>query len=1001
MPPNIVAERKSMTECISQLLIKSLNRAIDCKEQKDGGVEKKDDGVSVTGDEEIVIPVFDEEEDKKEPQVQPLAIYKIPSYGKIKWKTEKDRAKIRITFNDIDELALGLQENHNYHMISNPDSFVHLFGDIDVEKDKGVPTGVHIGSIKDWEVPFVTFVNSLDGMELKAEQIIYTKNTGLEGSYHWEIPFMKCRIDTLHRLVTAFSGAYEDCQIYKFIHDTSFYKRGLWRLPNQTTIDNYGNLKTKHEVISGELKQFFPQYIEGCIDVDAIINRGLDAREKVKKTNVEDLSKPEPEQKNEEEDEEPEEEEETNEIEEEIQPEHQELLEQKKIIEQEEELNLVKGFLEKCFPNEYFSVREKWINEIAIPMKRLCNADKQFTEKIYAIFDTISKSKCPQKYDPIENRRIWDSIGKCDNPKTIGSLFYIAKKYNREEYLKLIRNSKICSREKLRKIYENIDKSDLQEQSQDVFAELLTSFYKSVKLNSPKVFKEYSAFLDECVWTLNNYLCWIQGNEKGYVLHRETIEEDIPNLKGEIVHAKIPIFLGKCATNYEDDIGNYKIPDGICTSVDSKTKKVTYYFSPHMKSIFNVWLDSTQRRNKRRETFIKKGRDFFPVFDHIAITRELAQKHTGDFSTIQPYLKFQKEHFCGNNEKLLDYFLNWQAHLLQHPAEKMVVILVMRGLEGIGKGIFFGTLMNIIGEFFFLSPSSTEELFGNFNSLMDNKLLVIMDELFWGGDRQKNGILKKLASEITRTSNTKFGAQKTVENNINSIIASNDEWVIPAGQNARRFCMTEVDDWLTNQTQEIIDELRNVDRFTYAHYLYTRDLSNFNPRKCVLTSALAEQKRLSASPFMKYVIDKIDNKFTFEIEKDEVTPYGTKKVKVQKQLSKMLKLQFCEDYQKKTQHPLQFNPFIKKWLKLFPNSLSYGSGSKHKDWIIFPTILEAKKVINREFRQDMFEEPDMEDSENRDEEVERLGYEEYNAEIPDFEEEENVLNERGNLAGGQ
>jgi hypothetical protein len=273
---------------------------------------------------------------------------------------------------------------------------------------------------------------------------------------------------------------------------------------------------------------------------------------------------------------------------------------------------------------------------------------------------------------------------------------------------------------------------------------------------------------------------------------------------------------------------------------------------------------------------------------------------------------------------------------------------------------------------------------------MDNKILVIMDELFWGGDKQKNGILKKLASEVSRTSNIKYGAQRTVENNMNSIIASNDVWVIPAGQNARRFCMTEVDDWLTYQTQDVIDELRNVDIFTYAHYLYSRYLSKFNPRQCVLTSALAEQKRLSAEPFMKYLLDKIDNGFTFdEVEEDDITPYGTKKIKVQKQLSKMHKLKFFEDYQKNTSHPLQFNPFLKRWSKLFPNSLRYGSGSKHKDWIYFPSIFEAKKVINREFRQDMFEEPYMmEDSENRDEEVERLGYEEYNAEIPDFEEED-------------
>ena len=167
-------------------------------------------------------------------------------------------------------------------------------------------------------------------------------------------------------------------------------------------------------------------------------------------------------------------------------------------------------------------------------------------------------------------------------------------------------------------------------------------------------------------------MCWIEGTEKGYVLHRETIEEDIPNLNGEIVHVKYPLYLAKTAENYERDIGNYEIPERLVWN--DKTQKMD--FSSKKTSIFSFWLKSIKRRTKRKETFIQKGRDCFPVFDHIAITPELARKYSGDFSIIQPYLDFIKEHICGNNQELFNYFMKYQAHLIQKPGVKMGVVIV-------------------------------------------------------------------------------------------------------------------------------------------------------------------------------------------------------------------------------------------------------------------------------------------------------------------------------------
>jgi hypothetical protein len=169
--------------------------------------------------------------------------------------------------------------------------------------------------------------------------------------------------------------------------------------------------------------------------------------------------------------------------------------------------------------------------------------------------------------------------------------------------------------------------------------------------------------------------------------------------------------------------------------------------------------------------------------------------------------------------------------------------------------------------------------------------------------------------------------------------------------------MTEVGDWLTNQPQEVVDELRNVDRFTYAHYLYSRDLSKFNPRTIVLTDALLAQKLLSADPFMDYVISIVQNNFTFEREEMDI---GLNRlIKKDIQLTGIKVGELYKDYKKNTSHPIPQTLFTKKWNNLFPNNkptYKRACDSTHKIWINFPSMKDCKAIFKKEFRQPVFSE---------------------------------------------
>ena len=257
-------------------------------------------------------------------------------------------------------------------------------------------------------------------------------------------------------------------------------------------------------------------------------------------------------------------------------------------------------------------------------------------------------------------------------------------------------------------------------------------------------------------------------------------------------------------------------------------------------------------------------------------------------------------HLCCGDEVFFNHMLDFFAFLVQHPATKTIITIVLKSIEeGSGKGLLMELIADIIGRIFYFHPTTYDDVFGSFNSGMGNQLVIYLDELVWGGNKQNASILKKLYSESSITTNEKYGPKRTLENRFNICISSNDDWVVPASVKYRRFSVMKTDDWLTNQEQEVKYDLANTDRFTFAKFLYERDLNHFNSRQIVMTDELAEQKWNSFNPFMKFIGEIIGNDFTFEVEVDNKNGFGNSVIrKVRKSVEEMKKIDFYEEYRK-------------------------------------------------------------------------------------------------------
>lgn len=174
----------------------------------------------------------------------------------------------------------------------------------------------------------------------------------------------------------------------------------------------------------------------------------------------------------------------------------------------------------------------------------------------------------------------------------------------------------------------------------------------------------------------------------------------------------------------------------------------------------------------------------------------------------------------------------------------------MRGGRGTGKGIFVNSLGSIFGRHY-LQISQSRHLTGNFNAHLAECIVLFVDEAFWAGDKQGEGVLKHLITEPTLPIERKFRDVETARNLLHVIMASNNQWVVPAGLDERRFFVLDVDD-SKQQNHEyfmaLSAELEGGGIEAMLHELLHRDLSAFNFREAPKTKALADQKLLSMDP---------------------------------------------------------------------------------------------------------------------------------------------------------
>lgn len=227
----------------------------------------------------------------------------------------------------------------------------------------------------------------------------------------------------------------------------------------------------------------------------------------------------------------------------------------------------------------------------------------------------------------------------------------------------------------------------------------------------------------------------------------------------------------------------------------------------------------------------------------------------GDWSLIREHVLSV---LAAGNANHADYIIKWMAWTCQNPDRRAEVALVFLGKKGSGKGTF-GNLFVELFHPHSRAISQGKHLAGNFNAHLRDCCLLFADEAYWPGDRSAEGTLKSLVSEPNIMIEAKGLDAVMMPNRLHIIMASNEDWAVPASSDERRYAVFRV----SNHRVGDHDYFNAIDAQVKAgamaamlHDLISMDLGAWKPRIDIPeTEALNQQREASLSKLERAVLD--------------------------------------------------------------------------------------------------------------------------------------------------
>lgn len=224
---------------------------------------------------------------------------------------------------------------------------------------------------------------------------------------------------------------------------------------------------------------------------------------------------------------------------------------------------------------------------------------------------------------------------------------------------------------------------------------------------------------------------------------------------------------------------------------------------------------------------------------------------------IEPQLEHIQNDICRGDADEFNFFLDWQAHLVQKPGLKTCMWCGIIGPQGAGKELAIRPLLEIFADYAY-TTRDVNSVLGQYNPPeMRTNCFVFLDECTFSGNPTQAAALKGVMSGKKRRHGTKFLNEEQIHNCSSLFGASNNPILANVENQDRRSCfLTARGRYCGPQTPEskrYFDRLLRVPAWAWAYFLYTRDITNFNTREVLRTSTTSKMKAACFEPHMDFL----------------------------------------------------------------------------------------------------------------------------------------------------
>ncbi len=235
-----------------------------------------------------------------------------------------------------------------------------------------------------------------------------------------------------------------------------------------------------------------------------------------------------------------------------------------------------------------------------------------------------------------------------------------------------------------------------------------------------------------------------------------------------------------------------------------------------------------------------------------------------DMSVIRNFLEFTKHVIAGGKQNVYEYILNWISLIMQKPGIKTGTVIILKGLQGTGKGTFTDTLSEMLSPYAAKNVTNMDQITGNFNAVIEGRSLIVLNEVKNAGtDRYANyDALKSIISEAAIWINEKCQPRHESENVANFIFCTNNWRPVKLDNDDRRYMVLDVAGGYRGNFK-YWNELRNTmyddwkprSKFfdSLTSYFIQRDISDFNVRVVPWTEEKADLIAVYSSPIERWI----------------------------------------------------------------------------------------------------------------------------------------------------